>query len=172
EADVSKADLVEANLSFANLSFANLSKANLSNTDLSKANLSNTDLSEANLVGANLTEANLSNTDLSFANLSKSNLSNTDLSEANLASTIIIGAKFLVKKNTKCYPQFKNAELNDSTIIDDEELWRHLCNSNTKNVPHAVKSIGELRENLEQRGFDTETIDWFLSFSSLPDSSA
>ena len=187
EADVSKADLVEANLSNADLLEANiskadlseadlleanLSKANLSNADLSEANLSNADLSEANLVKANLSFANLSNADLSFANLSKANLSNADLSDGNLASSIIIGAKFLVKNNKKCYPRFRNAEFNVSTIIDDEELWRHLCNSNTKNVPPAVKNKGELRARLEQRGFDSETIDWFLLFSSLPDFSA
>jgi uncharacterized protein YjbI with pentapeptide repeats len=172
EAYVSKANLSFANLSFANLSFANLSKANLSNADLSFANLSNADLSEANLVEANLSKANLSNADLSFANLSKADLSNADLSEANLASSIIIGAKFLVKNNKKCYPRFKNAEFNDSTIIDDEELWRHLCNNDAKNVPATVKNTKELREKLEQRGFDTETIDWLLSFSSLPDPSA
>jgi uncharacterized protein YjbI with pentapeptide repeats len=172
EADVSKADLVEANLSFANLSKADLVEAdvskadlveaNLSNADLSEANISKADLVEANLSEANLSKANLSNADLSFANLSKANLSNADLSEANLASSIIIGAKFLVKNNKKCYPRFRNAEFNDSTIIDDEELWRHLCNSNTKNVPPAVKNKGELRAKLEQRGFDSETIDWFL----------
>jgi uncharacterized protein YjbI with pentapeptide repeats len=172
EADVSKADVSKANLSFANLSFANLSNADLSNADLSKANLSNADLVEANLVEANLSKADLSNADLSFANLSKADLSNADLSEANLASSIIIGAKFLVKNNKKCYPRFKNAEFNDSTIIDDEELWRHLCNSNTKNVPPAAKNTKELREKLEQRGFDTETTDWLLSFSSLPDPSS
>jgi hypothetical protein len=47
-----------------------------------------------------------------------------------------------------------------------------ICNSNTKNVPPAVKNKGELRAKLEQRGFDSETIDRFLSFSSLPDFSA
>jgi uncharacterized protein YjbI with pentapeptide repeats len=171
EADVSKADLVGANLSLANLSFANLSKTNLSNADLSNADLSNADLSEANLVGANLSKTNLSNADLSFANLSKTNLSNADLVGANLASSIIIGAKFLVKNNKKCYPRSKNAEFNDSAIIDDEGLWRQLCNSNTKNVPPAVKNKGELSGKLEQRGFDRETIDRFLLFSSLPDSS-
>jgi uncharacterized protein YjbI with pentapeptide repeats len=172
EADVSKADVSMANLSLANLSFANLSEANLSNADLVEANLSNADLVEANLVEANLSKADLSNADLSFANLSKADLSNADLSEANLASSIIIGAKFRVKNNKKCYPRFRNAEFNDSTIIDNEELWRHLYNNNTKNVPPAVKNRKELREKLEQRGFDTETIDWLLSFSSLPDPSA
>jgi uncharacterized protein YjbI with pentapeptide repeats len=166
-ADVSKADLVEANLSFANLSKADLVEADVSKADLVEANLSNADLSEANIFKADLSEANFSE-----ANLSKANLSNADLSDGNLASSIIIGAKFLVKNNKKCYPRFRNTEFNDSTIIDDEQLWRHLCNSNTKNVPPAVKNKGELRAKLEQRGFDSETIDRFLSFSSLPDFSA
>jgi uncharacterized protein YjbI with pentapeptide repeats len=172
KANVSKADLVEADVSKADLVEANLSLSNVSKADLVEADVSKADLVETNLSNADLSEANLSKADLVEANLSKANLSNADLVEANLASSIIIGAKFLVKNNKKCYPRFKNAEFNDSTIIDDEELWRHLCNSNTKNVPPAVKNTGELREKLEQRGFDKETIDWFLSFSSLPDSSA
>jgi uncharacterized protein YjbI with pentapeptide repeats len=176
-ADVSKADLSEANLSLANLSKANLegadvSKADLVEADVSKADLVEANLSNADLVEANLVGANLSKADLSNADLSEANLSNADLVEANLASSIIIGAKFLVKNNKKCYPRFKNAEFNDSTIIDDEELWRHVCNNNAKNVQPAVKNTKELREKLEQRGFDTETIDWLLSFSSLPDPSS
>jgi hypothetical protein len=40
-----------------------------------------------------------------------------------------------------------------------------MYNSNTKNVPPAVKNINELREKLEQREYEKEIIDWFLSLS-------
>ena len=186
EANVSKANLSEANLSNADLSYANLSKANLSEANLSYANLSKANLSEANLVEAdlskadlleanvskaNLSKADLSNADLSYANLSKADLSNADLSEANLSSSIIIEAKFLSRNNKKCYPRFRNTEFNDFTIIDSEELEEYIRNSSTKNVPTAIRNAGELRAKLEERGFDKETIERFLSFSALPDES-
>jgi uncharacterized protein YjbI with pentapeptide repeats len=181
EADLSNANLCIANLSNANLSNANLSmvdlsdailsgahlsNANLSWTDLSEANLSNANLSNANLSNANLSNANLSHADLYRVNLSGANLTTTNLSGANLASSTIIGVKFIDEEE---YPLCKDANFDNATIIDDEQLYRHFRNnnSNPRSIPPAVKDKKELREKLEQRGFGKETIDTYLIFPSL-----
>jgi uncharacterized protein YjbI with pentapeptide repeats len=164
---LSNADLLEANLSFANLSKADLTGANLSNADLSKANLLEADLSKADLSKADLTGANLSNANLSKANLTGADLSGADLSGANLASSIIIGVEF-----NEDYPECKNANFDSATIIDNEILLRHFHNSNSKNIPPAVKDKNELINKLVERGFDRGGIDlYFLSHSYLLGSS-
>ncbi|MDQ3884181.1 MAG: pentapeptide repeat-containing protein [Thermoproteota archaeon] len=161
-ADLSSADLSSADLSSANLSNAYLSSADLSNARLSSANLSNANLSAADLSNAKLSNANLSNTDLTGADLS-----NTDLTGADLSSSIIIGVEF-----NEDYGGCKNANFDSASIIDDENLSRYFHNNNGKNVPHAIKDITELRQKLQERGFDSGRIDLlFLSHSSLPGSS-
>ncbi len=169
--DLSHADLRNSNLNLASLGESSLQHATLEETSLLGAHLEGADVSKANVSKADLLEADVSKADLSNADLSYANLSYADLSYANLASSIIIGVKFLVKNNKKHYPGSKNARFDDSTIIDDEELWRHLCNNNAKNVPPAVRDKKELREKLEERDFDEETIERYLSLSSLADSS-
>lgn len=155
-------DLRKKNLKSINLEAVNLSGAKLTSVNLSKARLSEADLSNARLLGARLSEA-----DLSWANLSGTELSWANLSGANLASSIIIGVKLAVVKNKINYPQCVNATFNSETIIDDKKLRRHFHNSGSKNVPPAIKDKKELRKRLEKRGFDGETIDRFLSLSSL-----
>ena len=185
-ADLSNADLSKADLSNAYLSFAKLSKANLTGADLTGAKLlkakllnaylSKADLLEANLTGADLTgakllkadlsNANLTGADLTGADLTGADLTGADLTGANLASSIIIGVEF-----NDDYPECKNANFDSTTIIDDEILSRHFCNSNCKSVPPAVKDKKELRNKLMERGFDRGGIDlYFLSHSYLPDS--
>ncbi len=185
-ADLSKADLSKADLSNAYLSFAKLSKTNLTGADLKGAKLlkakllnaylSKADLLEANLTGADLTgakllkadlsNANLTGADLTGADLTGADLTGADLTGANLASSIIIGVEF-----NDDYPECKNANFDSTTIIDDEILSRHFCNSNGKSVPPAVKDKKELRNKLMERGFDRGVIDfYFLSHSYLPDS--
>jgi uncharacterized protein YjbI with pentapeptide repeats len=181
-ANLSNADLLEANLTGANLTGAKLLEANLSNTNLTganltgakllEANLSNTNLTGANLTGANLTGANLTGAKLLEANLSNTNLTGADLTGANLTgadltSSIIIGVEF-----NEDYPECKNANFDGATIIDDEILSRHFHNSNSKNVPPAVKDKNELISKLVERGFDRGGIDlYFLPHSYLPGSS-
>ena len=172
----SKLDFYKVNLSFRDLSHADLRNSNLNLASLGESSLQHATLEETSLLGAHLegadvSKANVSKADLEGANLSKADVSKADLSNANLASSIIIGVKFLAKNNKKHYPRSKNARFDDSTIIDDEELWRHLCNNNAKNVPPAVRDKKELREKLEERDFDEETIERYLSLSSLADSS-
>jgi uncharacterized protein YjbI with pentapeptide repeats len=170
-AKLSSANLSNAKLSNAKLSNANLLKVNLSSSDLSSADLSSSDLSSANLSNAYLSSADLSNAKLSSANLSNADLtgadlSNADLTGADLASSIIIGVEF-----NEDYPGCKNTNFDSTSIIDDENLSRYFHNNSGKNVPHAIKDIKELREKLEERGFDSGRIDlFFLSHSSLPSS--
>lgn len=156
----SKLDFYKVNLSFRDLSHADLRNSNLNLASLGESSLQHATFEETSLLEANLEGANLSKADVSKA----------DLSNANLASSIIIGVKFLVKNNKKHYPRSKNATFDDSTIIDDEELWRHLCNNNAKNLPPAVRDKKEIREKLEERDFDGETIERYLLRSSLADS--
>jgi uncharacterized protein YjbI with pentapeptide repeats len=161
-ANLSNADLLEANLTGANLTGAKLLEANLSNTNLTGANLTGANLTGANLTGAKLLEANLSNTNLTGADLTGANLTGADLT-----SSIIIGVEF-----KEDYPECKNANFDGATIIDDEILSRHFHNSNSKNVPPAVKDINELISKLVERGFDRGGIDlYFLPHSYLPGSS-
>jgi hypothetical protein len=81
----------------------------------------------------------------------------------------VIGVKF---EDNESYPLCKDARFDNDTIIDDKKLSRHFRNnsSNPESVPPAVKDKRELREKLEKRGFDTKTIDRYLSLSSLADS--
>jgi uncharacterized protein YjbI with pentapeptide repeats len=161
-ANLSNADLLEANLTGANLTGAKLLEANLSNTNLTGANLTGANLTGANLTGAKLLEANLSNTNLTGADLTGANLTGADLT-----SSIIIGVEF-----NEDYPECKNANFDGATIIDDEILSRHFHNSNSKNVPPAVKDKNELISKLVERGFDRGGIDlYFLPHSYLPGSS-
>ena len=177
EADLSNAKLLRVNLSNANLSNADLLEANLTGANLTgakllEANLSNANLTGANLTGANLTGANLTGAKLLEANLSNANLTGADLTGANLTgadltSSIIIGVEF-----NEDYPECKNANFDGATIIDDEILSRHFHNSNSKNVPPAVKDKNELISKLVERGFDRGGIDlYFLPHSYLPGSS-
>ena len=171
-AKLSNAYLSNAKLSFAKLSFADLLEADLSNAkllrvNLSNANLSNADLLEANLTGANLTGAKLLEANLSNANLTGADLTGANLTGADLTSSIIIGVEF-----NEDYPECKNANFDGATIIDDEILSRHFHNSNSKNVPPAVKDKNELISKLVERGFDRGGIDlYFLPHSYLPGSS-
>lgn len=158
-------DLRRKKLKLINLEGINLSDARLTYADLSKSKLSEADLSNARLLGAKLSEADLSN-----ANLSGTELSYSDLSGANLSSSIIIGVKLVVKENKIYYPQCANAKFDGATIIDDQGLRRHFYTNGSKSVPPAVKNKKELREKLEKRGLDRETINRLLSLSSLPDS--
>ena len=64
-----------------------------------------------------------------------------------------------------------NAQLDDSIIVVNQELYRQFDNSRAKNVPPAIKDKKELRKKLEKRGRDKETIDEYLLFSSLTESS-
>ena len=161
-ANLSNADLLEANLTGANLTGAKLLEANLSNANLTGANLTGANLTGANLTGAKLLEANLSNTNLTGADLTGANLTGADLT-----SSIIIGVEF-----NEDYPECKNANFDGATIIDDEILSRHFHNSNSKNVPPAVKDKNELISKLVERGFDRGGIDlYFLPHSYLPGSS-
>jgi uncharacterized protein YjbI with pentapeptide repeats len=161
-ANLSNADLLEANLTGANLTGAKLLEANLSNTNLTGADLTGANLTGANLTGAKLLEANLSNTNLTGADLTGANLTGADLT-----SSIIIGVEF-----NEDYPECKNANFDGATIIDDEILSRHFHNSNSKNVPPAVKDKNELISKLVERGFDRGGIDlYFLPHSYLPGSS-
>ena len=177
EADLSNAKLLRVNLSNANLSNADLLEANLTGANLTgakllEANLSNANLTGADLTGANLTGANLTGAKLLEANLSNANLTGADLTGANLTgadltSSIIIGVEF-----NEDYPECKNANFDGATIIDDEILSRHFHNSNSKNVPLAVKDKNELISKLVERGFDRGGIDlYFLPHSYLPGSS-
>jgi uncharacterized protein YjbI with pentapeptide repeats len=172
EANLSNTNLTGANLTGANLTGANLTGANLTGAKLLEANLSNTNLTGANLTGANLTGANLTGAKLLEANLSNTNLTGADLTGANLTgadltSSIIIGVEF-----NEDYPECKNANFDGATIIDDEILSRHFHNSNSKNVPPAVKDKNELISKLVERGFDRGGIDlYFLPHSYLPGSS-
>jgi uncharacterized protein YjbI with pentapeptide repeats len=160
KADLSKADLLEAKLTGADLTGAKLSEANLS-----KANFTGADLTGADLTGADLTGAKLSEANLSKANFTGADLTGADLTGANLASSIIIGVEF-----KEDYPECKNANFDSATIIDDEILSRHFHNSNSKNVPPAVKDKNELINKLIERGFDRRGIDlYFLSHSYLLD---
>ena len=160
--NLSNADLLEANLTGANLTGAKLLEANLSNTNLTGANLTGANLTGANLTGAKLLEANLSNTNLTGADLTGANLTGADLT-----SSIIIGVEF-----NEDYPECKNANFDGATIIDDEILSRHFHNSNSKNVPPAIKDKNELISKLVERGFDRGGIDlYFLPHSYLPGSS-
>jgi uncharacterized protein YjbI with pentapeptide repeats len=135
--------------------------------NLSNANLSNADLLEANLTGANLTGAKLLEANLSNANLTGADLTGANLTGADLTSSIIIGVEF-----KEDYPECKNANFDGATIIDDEILSRHFHNSNSKNVPPAVKDKNELISKLVERGFDRGGIDlYFLTHSYLPGSS-
>ena len=171
-AKLSNAYLSNAKLSFAKLSNADLLEADLSNAKLLRVNLSNTNLSNADLLEANLTGANLTGAKLLEANLSNTNLTGADLTGANLTgadltSSIIIGVEF-----EEDYPECKNANFDGATIIDDEILSRHFHNSNSKNVPPAVKDKNELISKLVERGFDRGGIDlYFLPHSYLPGSS-
>jgi hypothetical protein len=135
---------------------------NYSRLDFGGVDLSGRKLKSINLKVANLSEADLSNTDLEGA----------DLSNADLASSITIGLEF-VANNEEHYPVCNDTKFDNTTIIDDEQLCRHFRNnsSNPGSVPPAVRDKKELREKLEERGFDKETIDRFLSISSLADSS-
>jgi uncharacterized protein YjbI with pentapeptide repeats len=177
EANLSNTNLTGANLTGANLTGANLTgakllEANLSNTNLTGADLTGANLTGANLTGANLTGANLTGAKLLEANLSNTNLTGADLTGANLTgadltSSIIIGVEF-----NEDYPECKNANFDGATIIDDEILSRHFHNSNSKNVPPAVKDKNELISKLVERGFDRGGIDlYFLPHSYLPGSS-
>jgi uncharacterized protein YjbI with pentapeptide repeats len=162
-ADLSKADLTSARLSFTWLSNANLTGADLSNAKLLNANLTGADLSNAKLLNANLTGADLSN-----ANLTGADLSNANLTGADLTSSIIIGVEFN-EDNLEC----KNASFDSKVIIDNELLSRHFRNSNSKDVPLAVKDRKNLIKKLRNRILDREMIDlYFLSYSYLPDSSS
>jgi uncharacterized protein YjbI with pentapeptide repeats len=171
-AKLSNAYLSNAKLSFARLSNADLLEADLSNAkllrvNLSNANLSNADLLEANLTGANLTGAKLLEANLSNTNLTGADLTGANLTGADLTSSIIIGVEF-----NEDYPECKNANFDGATIIDDEILSRHFHNSNSKNVPPAVKDKNELISKLVERGFDRGGIDlYFLPHSYLPGSS-
>ena len=166
-ARLSNADLLKADLSNAKLLRAKLSKANLSNADLLEAKLTGADLTGADLTGADLTGAKFSFAKLSKANLTGADLTGADLTGANLASSIIIGVEF-----KEDYPECKNANFDSSTIIDDEILSKHFYNSNSKNVPPAVRDKNELINKLVERGFDRQRIDlYFLPHSYLLDSS-
>jgi hypothetical protein len=119
------------------------------------------DLTGADLTGADLTGADLTGAKLLEANLSKANLTGADLTGANLASSIIIGVEFKGD-----YPECENANFDSATIIDDEILSRHFHDSNSKNVPPAVKDKNELIDKLVERGVDRGGIDlYFLSHS-------
>jgi uncharacterized protein YjbI with pentapeptide repeats len=160
-AKLSNADLLEADLSNAKLLKVKLSKANLSNADLLEADLTGADLTRADLTGADLTGAKLLEANLSNANLTGANLTGANLTGANLASSIIIGVEFKGD-----YPKCKNANFDSATIIDDEILSRHFHDSNSKNVPPAVKDKNELIDKLVKRGVDRGGIDmYFLSHS-------
>jgi uncharacterized protein YjbI with pentapeptide repeats len=160
-AKLSKADLLEADLSNAKLLKVKLSKANLSNADLLEADLTGADLTGADLTGADLTGAKLLEANLSNANLTGADLTGADLTGANLASSIIIGVEFKGD-----YPECENANFDSATIIDDEILSKHFHDSNSKNVPPAVKDKNELIDKLVERGVDRGGIDlYFLSHS-------
>jgi uncharacterized protein YjbI with pentapeptide repeats len=144
--DLSQAKLSRANLEKANLSRANLSRANLSESKLPNANLSNANLSKANLENADLSSTDLTKADLTDAKLSKANLENSDLS-----SSIIRGWKFK-NKNAKDYPLCKDVKFDSTTIIDNEELYRHFCNNNSNpdTIPRVVRGENEIRTKLEK----------------------
>ena len=88
----------------------------------------------------------------------------------SLQDSIIIGAKFVAVAGAEPYPQCKDAEFNDATIIDDEKLSMHFRNnnSNPESVPPAVKNKKELRKMLEEKVTET-AIEQFLSASRLPE---
>ena len=78
-------------------------------------------------------------------------------------------ARFAVDNNENDFALCENAQLDDAIIVVNQELYRHFDNSRAKNVSPAIKDKKELREKLEKRGRDIDTIERYLSFSSLPD---
>jgi hypothetical protein len=93
-----------------------------------------------------------------------------NLSNADLSSSVLTGVRLNDSGSPKNpYPLCENTRFNGLTIIDDEELWRQFSSNTTMNVPPEAKDKKELREKLEKREFDRETIDRYLSLSSLSD---
>jgi hypothetical protein len=83
----------------------------------------------------------------------------------------MIGLRF---DNNEIYPLCNNVKFDNTTIFEDQNLYEHFRDNsnNPESIPPAVKDKNELRERLEQRGLNRETIDQYLSFSTLEDPSS